>query len=248
MARNHRSRMNSRMHSRIHPDRLSDASVDVLIFDEIGFKQTLDLTVPREVIFGKGRRLACEAGVFSAGMVAKVQPLCHQEAIRRNAQTGVVMKSSPTSAFIVPQPQLLLQVLIIALDAPAHVCSAHQIVQCAGSWQAREVILFRPCLARWPFDEQPLLRKEPGFSLIAPGTAHPQCRKASRQGFIATFAPTDALQGTLRQTLREGFDTDRLAGRPWHHGRAALATARLGWQWLHAGGGQNTTALVIPTI
>src|SRR6218665_2757874 len=117
----------------------------------------------------------------------------------------------------------------------------HQIVKCAGLWQGGEVILFRPCLVRWPFNEQPLLRMELGFS-----PTHPKCRRASRQAFIATLAPTDVLEGTLRQAFREGLYTDRLAGMPWHHWRPPRATVRLRRQGLLSGG-QTTTALVIPT-
>src|SRR6218665_1253008 len=117
----------------------------------------------------------------------------------------------------------------------------HQIVKSAGLWQGGEVILFRPCLVRWPFNEQPLLRMEFGFA-----PAHPKYRRVSRQAFIAPLAPTDVLEGSLRQALREGLDTDRLAGMPWHHWRPTRATVRLRRQGLHSGG-QTTTALVIPT-
>ena len=43
-----------------------------------------------------------------------------QEAISCDAQTAVVMKTTPSPALIVAETDFLLEVLIIALNAPSH--------------------------------------------------------------------------------------------------------------------------------
>ena len=46
-------------------------------------------------------------------------PLGDQESVGCNAQRGVVMEAAPTTPFKVAEPNLLLKLLIVALDAPA---------------------------------------------------------------------------------------------------------------------------------
>src|SRR6202142_4626140 len=46
-------------------------------------------------------------------------PLGDQEPVGRDAQRGVVVEATPTSPFEMPEPNLLFEILIIALDAPA---------------------------------------------------------------------------------------------------------------------------------
>ena len=73
--------------------------------------------------------MPCSMRFFSTGMAASFQALGHQKAIRRNAQGVMVVKPAPASALVVAQSQILLEVLLIALDAPTHVRGAHQIAQ-----------------------------------------------------------------------------------------------------------------------
>ncbi len=63
--------------------------------------------------------------------------LRHQETVHCNAQAGVVVKAGPTPPLIMTQTLVLLQILVIALDAPAHVCNAHQITERACLWECR---------------------------------------------------------------------------------------------------------------
>jgi hypothetical protein len=46
-------------------------------------------------------------------------PLGDHESVGGDAQRGVVMKASPSAAFEMPEPDLLLELLIVALDPPA---------------------------------------------------------------------------------------------------------------------------------
>ena len=59
--------------------------------------------------------MAFDEVFFTAGAAAGFQSLRHQEAIRGDAQTGVVVKAPPTPPLIVAQPQVLLEILVIAL-------------------------------------------------------------------------------------------------------------------------------------
>lgn len=72
-----------------------------------------------------------------------------------NTQCRVMMKASPTSPFIVAEPQFLFQVLVVPLDAPAHVRLGHQVVQRDVVRQRRQVVFERIGVARGPFDQQP---------------------------------------------------------------------------------------------
>ena len=46
-------------------------------------------------------------------------PLGDQESVGRDAQRGVVVEAAPSSPFEMPEPDLLLELLIVALDALA---------------------------------------------------------------------------------------------------------------------------------
>lgn len=83
---------------------------------------------PRDVIVGNGRHFAKDEVFFTAGITASLEPLCHQETVCCNAQSRVVVKAPPAASFIVTQSQILLQVLVIALNAPSHVRGVDQIV------------------------------------------------------------------------------------------------------------------------
>ena len=66
----------------------------------------------RDVIRGKRRNLADGEVFFGAGGFAGGEAFSDQESISGNTQCRVMMKASPTSPFIVTQPQFLFQVLI----------------------------------------------------------------------------------------------------------------------------------------
>ena len=117
---------------------------------------------------------------FSTGIAASFQALGHQKAIRRNAQGAMVVKPAPASALVVAKPQILLEVLIIALDAPTHMCGAHQIARCGCLGQRGKVVFFRLSLTCGPLDEQPLLGQQARLAHVAPGAAYPHCCKAPR--------------------------------------------------------------------
>src|SRR3954464_15538870 len=64
---------------------------------------------------GKGNRRELRGGRRRGG---KPGPFGDQEAIGGDAQTGMVVEAAPAAALVVPEPKLLLEVLVVAFDAP----------------------------------------------------------------------------------------------------------------------------------
>ena len=147
------------------------------------------------------------------------------------------MKTAPATSFIVSQPKLLFEILVVALDAPAHVGRRHQIVQRHGFGQARQIVLERFGIAGRPLDQQPLLGLQAGAADVAARVAYPKRGKTPLECLVATLAPTDGLERIGRQRLRQFLDRHRLTCRsaPRHHRRAPLAAVALGRQGLEAG-------------
>src|SRR3989442_313555 len=56
-------------------------------------------------------------------------PLGDQESVGRDAQRGVMVEATPSASFIVPEPDLLLEFLIVALDPPAQFGDVDQIAE-----------------------------------------------------------------------------------------------------------------------
>src|SRR5262245_48223527 len=70
------------------------------------------------VTSGKGRIFADGSGSRRRG--AKSAPFGDQESVSGNADGGVMVEAAPASAFEMAEPDLLLELLVVALDAPAH--------------------------------------------------------------------------------------------------------------------------------
>jgi hypothetical protein len=68
-----------------------------------------------------------------------------------------MVEAAPPSSFIVAEPDLLLEVLIVALDAPAQLGDIDQSAEQDGFRQRREPVLGRRLLPLRPLDQQPLL-------------------------------------------------------------------------------------------
>lgn len=77
---------------------------------------------------GEGQALGVRGSFFATDWFVSNQSFSHEEPVCRDAQTGVVMESPPTSAFVVPQSEFLLEILVVALDAPALLCDADEFV------------------------------------------------------------------------------------------------------------------------
>ena len=51
------------------------------------------------------------------------KPVRQQEAVRCNAQGGVMMKAAPAPSLVVAQTKFLFEILIVPFNAPAHLGS-----------------------------------------------------------------------------------------------------------------------------
>ncbi len=49
----------------------------------------------------------------------KSSAFAEQEAVGGDAQRGVMVEATPAASLVVAQPELLLEVLVVALDPPA---------------------------------------------------------------------------------------------------------------------------------
>ena len=64
-----------------------------------------------------------------------------------------MMEAAPPTAFIMAEPDLLLEFLIITFDAPPQLCSVNQITECDVTWQGRQRVLGGGVLALGPLDQ-----------------------------------------------------------------------------------------------
>src|SRR6267143_3743315 len=117
-----------------------------------------------------------------------------------------MMEAPPAAALIVAEADFLLEVVIIALDAPAQLgdvdkaAERHLLVDgCEPEFGGR-------VLARGPFDEQRLF----GEPCFAPDrrNAHANAGKARLQLLVRAFSPGDGAPGVLGQAECQFFDTD----------------------------------------
>lgn len=56
-------------------------------------------------------------------------PLADQKAVCGNAERGMVMEAPPPSTLVMAEPDLLFQVPIVPLDAPAQLHQVHQVLE-----------------------------------------------------------------------------------------------------------------------
>ena len=88
-----------------------------------------------------------------------------------------MVKAAPAAAFVVRQPDLLLELLIVALDAPTQFGGIDQIVERNIMRQGREPVFGRGLLAFGPLDQQPFFARLIG-PFMAGSDVNPHPRKA----------------------------------------------------------------------
>ena len=143
-----------------------------------------------------------------------------------DAERGVMVETAPAAPFEMAEADFLLEVLIVALDAPAQLGRIDQIGEGNVFRQGRQPGFGRSRVALGPFDRQPFLRSQLRELFVAVCRPHPHPRKTRRQPIGRTLAPGDCLPCRFRQTGGERPRPDqafaasapRLAAR---HSRAA---------------------------
>jgi hypothetical protein len=138
-----------------------------------------------------------------------------------------MVKAPPTSAFVMAQPNLLLEFEIIALDPPAQLGQVDQALERDVGRQGGQPIVRGLGLAVRLLDQQPLLRGGFAASGRLRRRAHPPPRKPRGEYCVAALPPGDGLPGVIWQVLRQRLDLSRpralLAG-PAPRSLAALGT------------------------
>ena len=104
------------------------------------------------------------------------------------------MEPAPAPSLKVSQTDLLLEFLIIPLNAPAQFRQINKIRQDGVGRQGREPVLGRPLLALGPFDQAPLLRPHSRAPVVAVSRPHPHGGKARGQRGLGALTPSDACQ------------------------------------------------------
>src|SRR5215468_4024485 len=122
-----------------------------------------------------------------------------------------MMEAAPATALIMPEADFLLEVVIIALDAPAQLDEVDEAAERHVAVDSCEPELGRRSLTLRPFDEQRLFG-EPCFTLLR-GNAHAHAGKARLQRLVRAFTPSDGAPGVLGQLECQCFDTE--APRFW---------------------------------
>src|SRR6476661_7471468 len=138
------------------------------------------------VTFGKARRFEAPGATAS-----RARPLGDQEAISRDAQRGVVVEAAPAAALVVPEPDFLLEILVVPLDPPAQLSQVDHLLEADLLRQGRQPVLRRLRLALGPLDQQPFLlarRTQPGVGVRG---AHPASGKARAKLAVRALAPGD---------------------------------------------------------
>ena len=135
-----------------------------------------------------------------------------------------------------PSPTSCLQLLIVALDAPAQFGEVNQISKGNVLRKGRKPVFGRLVFSFWPLDQQPFLRSQLGAPFVAMRGANPQACKARAQRFGCAIAPCNRAPSPLRQAERERLDRDWsvLGVAPHQFRRASATRPRLRRQRPHA--------------
>jgi hypothetical protein len=122
----------------------------------------------------------------------------------------MVVEAAPAAALIVAEPDLLLEVLIIAFDPPAQLGQCDQLLEGRGGSQGGEEVLGRLRLAARPFDQQPLFGPRGGPPGIPMGGANAHRRKPGSQWAGAALPPGHRTVAGTRQRQSQGPGGHRL--------------------------------------
>ena len=139
--------------------------------------------------------------------------ICQQEAVGGNTQGGVMMKATPAPSLVVAQAELLLQFLVVPLNAPAHLGHPDQFDKRSIDRQRRQPVLRRFSLAAWPFDQQPLLLTQGSMSLVAMRRSYSERCKTRGQFRVGPLAPLYRAPAARWQAFSQLFYTHWLCTR-----------------------------------
>ena len=156
------------------------------------------------------------------------RPLGNQKPIGGDAHRGVVVEAAPSTAFEMSKSDFLLELLIVALDAPAQLGEATRSAKAmfCGSVESQYLVGSLSLSATRSAAIPPLAL---GAPFVAMRGANPQAGKARAQRIGCAIAPCNRAPGPFRQAERQRLDRDWsvLGVAPHQLRRAATARPRL---------------------
>src|SRR5207247_9768022 len=115
-----------------------------------------------------------------------------------------MVKAPPASPFKMIEPQLVLQLLVVPLDAPAQHGELDQIGARRRRRQRGQPILDRGGFGARPLDEQPLLGARRRTPVVAVRGPHADSSEARTHRALGALAPGHGAPGPRRQLLGPG--------------------------------------------
>src|SRR3954466_1528485 len=103
----------------------------------------------------------------------------------------MMVEPAPAAALVVPKPEFLLELLVVAFDAPPELGEFDQARETNVLRQGREPVLGGLLLASRPLDPEPLLRAQLTPPVIAMSGSHPHPCEARGEPTGDALAPGD---------------------------------------------------------
>src|SRR5215211_7066967 len=143
-----------------------------------------------------------------------------------------MVEAAPAAALVVPEPEFLLELLVVAFDAPPELGEFDQALEADVLRQGREPVLGGLLLAFRPLDQEPLLRARFAQPVVAMSGSHPHPCEARSEPVSYALAPGDLSPRRLLESQRQRLNRDRLVlAIPAHQlGWSSPTRPRLGWQ------------------
>src|SRR5258708_11312222 len=135
----------------------------------------------------------------------------------------MMMKAAPAAALEMVEPELILELLIVALDAPTQLGEADEVGDGRRLRQGREPILCGLGFAPRPLDQQPLCRPGLRTLLIAMGGPHAPPREAPAHRAAGPFTPRHRPPRRRRQRAGQLLEALRGVSRDAPHVRGGPA-------------------------
>jgi hypothetical protein len=106
-----------------------------------------------------------------------------------------MMEASPAATFVMTGANLLLELEIVALNAPAHLGLIDHAFERDVVRQRREPVVVQFAGALRPLDQQPLFGRRRAPPGVLMGRTHPPSGEPRGQNGIAAIPPGDLLPG-----------------------------------------------------
>jgi len=114
------------------------------------------------------------------------------------------MKSAPPTPLEVSKAELLLQILVVTFNAPAHLGNVNEMFDSRLFWQCRMLVFGGFGFANGSLDKQPFFIARSSPPIITVGGLHAQRRKVGTQG--ATYLrATKRSDSEIARALAQGL-------------------------------------------